>query len=367
MPPALVAFSVTCPGSTDCSSTPARSTVNAGPVAQPLSSASTCSAPLVAPAGTCTVTAPSPPVAATATPSNFTCTSADEYSPPAARSIVTASPGPASAGEYDATANSGIVSSTESPYGSAIVTVPPMKPAGTVALPSFATATGDDAPANVADAPPRWEPVSRSVPPGASACGDTDATAKSPNCAGAWIVERPFVTVTVVSPAIAGTTTLSDVPVCAEIDAASGPNVTLVTPVSPTPFSDTVAPGAPYGCEKPVIENVTWNGRPVAPAANPWTPIGPDVAPGGTATLSQVAAVAVGVAATPPKSTLATLFRPVPVTVTTAPTGPLAGEKPRTVGSTWNVSTADVVPPAFVTATAPSTAAFGTVATSDAP
>jgi hypothetical protein len=64
------------------------------------------------------------------------------------------------------------------------------------------------------------------------------------------------------------------------------------------------------------------------------TAIGPVVAPAGTVALIDVLSVTVNVvAAFPLKLAVAAGPKPVPVTVTDVPTGPLVGEKPVTVGA----------------------------------
>src|SRR5438552_3153286 len=119
-----------------------------------------------------------------------------------------------------------------------------------------------------------------------------------------------------------------------------------------------------------VTEKVTVNG--VADAgevpAGVRTEIVPVVAPGGTATLSDVAVRFVGTPNTPPaKLTRSAPPKPVPLTVTIAPTEPLVGEKEVIRGSIVKSRAVCVSPPAFVTPILPVVALFGTVTFSVVP
>src|SRR2546425_6441192 len=81
--------------------------------------------------------------------------------------------------------------------------------------------------------------------------------------------------------------------------------------------------------------------------AGVWTVIGPVVAPGGTATLSDVAATFVGTPNTPPaKLTRSALPKPVPLTFTMSPTAPLSGETFPIRGSIVKSPAVRVRPPA---------------------
>ena len=96
--------------------------------------------------------------------------------------------------------------------------------------------------------------------------------------------------------------------------------------------------------------------------AGVWTVIGPVVAPGGTATLSDVAVTFVGTPNTPPaKLTRSALPKPVPLTFTMSPTAPLSGETFPIRGSIVKSPAVRVRPPAVVIPILPVVALFGTV------
>src|SRR4051794_34758024 len=113
-----------------------------------------------------------------------------------------------------------------------------------------------------------------------------------------------------------------------------------------------------------VTEKVTLNGSADAgdvPAAV-CTLIAPDAAPCGTTTLSDVAVTVVGTPETPPaKSTRSAPPKPLPLTVIVAPVGPDVGAKEAIFGSTVKEPAVTDVPPAFVTAIEPLSAATGIV------
>src|SRR5256885_4301358 len=93
--------------------------------------------------------------------------------------------------------------------------------------------------------------------------------------------------------------------------------------------------------------------------AGVWTVIGPVVAPGGTATLSDVAVTFVGTPNTPPaKLTRSALPKPVPLTFTMSPTAPLSGETFPIRGSIVKSPAVRVRPPAGVVPILPAGALF---------
>ena len=99
------------------------------------------------------------------------------------------------------------------------------------------------------------------------------------------------------------------------------------------------------------------------------TVIGPLCASGGTTATIEVAVCTPSVAAPglPLKCTTGEAPKPVPVIVTFAPPTAARGENETSFGSTLKGVVVFVVPPAFVTAIGPSTAAFGTVTFNDVP
>ena len=92
------------------------------------------------------------------------------------------------------------------------------------------------------------------------------------------------------------------------------------------------------------------------------TAIFPVLAPLGTVAVICESEFTVKVAATPPKVTLVVCLRPLPVMTTEVPTGPCAGVKPVSLGSTRNVWLLVRVVAPVVTVTAPVRAPAGTVA-----
>jgi len=85
-------------------------------------------------------------------------------------------------------------------------------------------------------------------------------------------------------------------------------------------------------------------------------------APGGTATVIEVAETLLGVAENPLKRTSVAPVKFNPVSVTVVPTGPLTGEKEIMVGSGINVFADEPVPAAFVTEMTPDVSPVGTMA-----
>src|SRR4051812_1570277 len=205
--------------------------------------------------------------------------------------------------------------------------------------------------------------------PGTPLVGESDETVSSVKSWGACTVTAPFVTVTcpLSVPGVAGvgTVTWSVVAVPPGTRAAALPlNFTAVTPMSPTPVIVTSVPATPTVGGMPVTEKVTLNGSAEGsevPAAV-CTVIGPDAAPGGTTTLSDVAVPVVGTPKTPPaKSTRSAPPNPLPLTVIVVPVDPDVGAKEVIFGSTVNEPTVDEVPPALVTEIGPLRAAIGIV------
>jgi hypothetical protein len=129
----------------------------------------------------------------------------------------------------------------------------------------------------------------------------------------------------------------------------------------------TTVPTGPDVGEKLVrvgASRTTKGSRLIAVPPEPVTLIGPVVAPAGTVAVIWVGLLTVNVAATPPKRTAETSTKPLPVIVTTVPTGPEVGEKPVTMGvsRTTNGLLLVAVPPGVITLIGPVVAPAGTVA-----
>lgn len=115
---------------------------------------------------------------------------------------------------------------------------------------------------------------------------------------------------------------------------------TAVAPVKLVPLTATTVPTAPLAGLNPVTVGGGSTVKVLALAAVPpgvVTLIGPLVAPPGTAALIWVADATVYVAATPLKATALAPTRPVPLSVTGAPTAPLVGLKATSVGDSDGV------------------------------
>src|SRR5262245_47620615 len=115
--------------------------------------------------------------------------------------------------------------------------------------------------------------------------------------------------------------------------------VTFVAPVKPVPVSVTGVPTGPLPGEKEVIVGVTVDVTlklvSLMPALPPEvdTVIGPVVAPTGTVAVIKISESTLKLrAAVPLKLTCITAVKPLPVSVTTVPAGPLSGEKEAMVG-----------------------------------
>ena len=122
------------------------------------------------------------------------------------------------------------------------------------------------------------------------------------------------------------------------------PRVTEVAPVKPLPLIVTTVPARPLDGVKPLIVGaagaaVTVNeDELVAVPPGAVTAIGPDVAPDGTVAViceSELTANAVGV---PLNVTLVAPVKPLPLSVTEVPTGPVDGLKLLIVGAAGGVT-----------------------------
>ena len=126
--------------------------------------------------------------------------------------------------------------------------------------------------------------------------------------------------------------------------AVVAPNFTDDVPVKLVPVMTTDVPGGPLVGENPVMVGAGWvvTLKPVVLVATPWpgtrTVIGPSVAPVGTVVVICVSDTTVKVARVPSKRTRFAPVKPVPVTVTVVPTGPLWGLKPVIVGAAANAA-----------------------------
>ena len=145
-------------------------------------------------------------------------------------------------------------------------------------------------------------------------------------------------------------------------------NRTLVAPVRPVPVIVTATPTAPLVGVKLVTVGTGTTVKVAALVAVPpgvTTAIGPLVAPAGTVVVIVVALTTVNVGCDVPlKVTPVAPVRLVPVMVTAAPTMPLVGVKPVTVGTgsvTVKLVALVAVPPGVTTVTGPLVAAAGTV------
>lgn len=116
-------------------------------------------------------------------------------------------------------------------------------------------------------------------------------------------------------------------------------NCTDDAPVKLAPVMTTDVPGGPLVGVNPLMVGAGWvvTLKLVELVAIPWpgtrTLIGPSVAPAGTVVVICVSETTVKVARLPLKRTRFAPVKPVPVTVTLVPTGPLAGLKPVIVGA----------------------------------
>jgi len=153
-------------------------------------------------------------------------------------------------------------------------------------------------------------------------------------------------------------------------------NCTSVAPVKFFPVMTTVVPTGPLVGAKDVIVGaatvVTVKFAPLVAVPNGVvTLIFPVVAPFGTVAVICVSEFMVKVAEVVPNFTEVAPVNPVPVIVTTLPTGPLVGEKPVMVGGVGGVTVKSwalvAVPEGVVTAILPVVAPEGTVAVSWVP
>ena len=146
------------------------------------------------------------------------------------------------------------------------------------------------------------------------------------------------------------------------------PNLTAVAPVKPEPPIVTTVPAGPEAGENPLIEGGGITVKlPVLVAVPPGvvTDIGAVIAPAGTVAVICVFETTVNAAAfVVPNLTAVVQSKPVPLIVTTVPTGPEAGEKPVIVGGGITVKLPELVavPPGVMTDICPELAPAGTVA-----
>jgi len=171
-----------------------------------------------------------------------------------------------------------------------------------------------------------------------------------------------------------GTMTVSEVAVAAVTVAAAPLNVTVLVAgvvLKLVPVMMTFVPAAPVSGLIPVTIGAGRNlNTPPEVAVPPAvvTETVPVLAPGGTVTVSAVAVAAMTLAMAPLNLTAlstALVLNLVPEIVTFAPTGPVFGLKPVTVGGTLNATNDVVIPPAVFTATLPVVAPCGTVTVSE--
>jgi hypothetical protein len=132
----------------------------------------------------------------------------------------------------------------------------------------------------------------------------------------------------------------------------------------------TTVPTGPQVGEKPLITGTGMTVKEPDEVAGPAglvTMIGPVLAPVGTVAVSSVSEWTVKLlAGTSPNCTAVTLVNPLPVTVTTVPTGPEVGVKPLIAGAKMIVKWVGeiAVPAGLVTVISPVVALGGTVAVS---
>jgi hypothetical protein len=150
--------------------------------------------------------------------------------------------------------------------------------------------------------------------------------------------------------------------------AASTPlKVTAVAPVKPLPVSVTLAPAGPVAGAKNAMLGAGMTVKPaalVAPPPGVVTAIVPLVAPAGTVAVICVGPTTLKLAAAPLKRTELAFVKPLPVSVTLAPTGPVAGANSVMLGGgmTAKLVTLVATPPGVVTAIVPLEAPAGTMA-----
>ena len=166
----------------------------------------------------------------------------------------------------------------------------------------------------------------------------------------------------------AGTVAVIEVALTPVKSAGMPSNVTVVAPLKPVPEIVTRVPTGPDVGEKPVMAGggTISTVKVAALLTSPpgcVTPILPVNAPLGTIAVICVDELTVYVPAeAPPKVTPVALLNPLPVMVTTVPTGPLIGLKPLIAGMTSKAVVLTPVPPVPVTEMEPLSAPAGTVA-----
>jgi hypothetical protein len=154
------------------------------------------------------------------------------------------------------------------------------------------------------------------------------------------LVPVPAAVVTLIAPLVAPVGTLAVIWVpefTVKVVAAVPLKATLVAPLSPAPLMVTDVPVGPLVGVNPLMEGAgvatTVKGALVAVPAGVITLTGPVVAPVGTVVVICVSEFTVKMAAVPLKLTEVARVRPVPVTVTEVPVGPLVGLSPLMVGA----------------------------------
>ena len=259
------------------------------------------------------------------------------------------------------------------PPGVVTVICPPVASFGTVAVicAELTTLKGAATPPTVtAVAPAKPAPVMVTIVPTGPAAGarrvipGAGTTVKL-----ATLAAVPPGVVTVTGPLVAPAGTVAVIcvgPTTANVAASAPLKATFVAPMKPLPVRVTLAPAAPRSGVKYVRVGVGMTTKLVALLAVPpavVTVIGPLVAPVGTVAVICVDESTLKVAVAPLKRTALALSKALPVSVTVAPTGPVAGAKRERPGGgiTLNPVTLVAVPPGVVTEIVPLVAPAGAV------